>query len=41
MGGITTAMQLADAAYGFELPVTLGAPSVMFMPTWQQLYQIL
>ena len=24
MGGVTTAMQLADAAYGFELPVTLG-----------------
>ena len=24
MGGVTTAMQLADAAYGFELPITLG-----------------
>jgi L-alanine-DL-glutamate epimerase-like enolase superfamily enzyme len=24
MTGITTAMQLADAAYGFELPITLG-----------------
>ena len=24
IGGITTAMQLADAAYGFELPITLG-----------------
>ncbi|MEC9451546.1 MAG: enolase C-terminal domain-like protein, partial [Chloroflexota bacterium] len=24
IGGITTAMRLADAAYGFELPITLG-----------------
>lgn len=24
MGGITCALQLADAAYGFELPITLG-----------------